>query len=179
MSDIIRNIIRFGLFILIQVYVLNKIPFLHQFIRPYIYFLFILWLPFSIPRVTLLVIGFFTGLILDYYANTPGLHAAACTLIAYIRPFLISILTPKESPNEQSYREPSPKALGWTPYLIYCLVLTVFHNGYVFLLQMLSFGGFLVFLGKIIASSAISMLLIVTTELLFQRKLSYRTNTAS
>ena len=47
MSDLVRNIIRFALFILIQVYVLNKIPHLHRFIIPYIYYLFMLWLPFQ------------------------------------------------------------------------------------------------------------------------------------
>ena len=41
MSDFVRNIIRFALFILVQVYVLNKIPHLHRFIIPYIYFLFL------------------------------------------------------------------------------------------------------------------------------------------
>ncbi len=48
MSDLLRNIIRFFVFILVQVYVLDKIPLLHRFIAPYIYFLFLLWLPFSI-----------------------------------------------------------------------------------------------------------------------------------
>lgn len=78
MSDFLRNIIRFIAFILIQVYVLDKIPHLHRFITPYIYYLFILWLPFSVSRMWLLVIGFFTGLILDYFMMTPGLHASLC-----------------------------------------------------------------------------------------------------
>jgi len=104
-SDLLRNIIRFAVFISIQVYVLNKVPHLHRFITPYLYFLFILWLPFSVSRQWLLVIGFFTGLALDYFTMTPGLHAAACLLIAYVRPFIINILTPKDS-TEFNYREP-------------------------------------------------------------------------
>ena len=82
MNDLVKNIARFAFFILVQVYVLNKIPHLHRFITPYIYYLFILWLPFSVSRQWLLVIGFLTGLSLDYFTMTPGLHAAACTLIA-------------------------------------------------------------------------------------------------
>jgi hypothetical protein len=177
LSDLVKNIIRLILFLTVQVFVLNKIPFLHQFVVPYLYFLFILWLPFSISRFGLLVIGFFTGLLLDYFTWTPGLHTAACVLIAYIRPFIINLLIPKDT-EEFNYREPSPRALGWAPYTVYALLLTLFHHTYLTLLQWLQFGTFLQFLIKVVATTAISMLLILTTELLFPRKIKYRTNTA-
>ncbi len=177
MKDALRNILRFAVFILLQVYLLNKIPHLHRFITPYLYYLFILWLPFSISRQWLLVAGFLTGLTLDYFTMTPGLHAAACTLIAYVRPFVINILTPKDS-SEFNYREPSPKAMQWTPYAVYVFILTLLHHGYMVLLEWLSFGTFLDFIIKVIATSGISMLLILTIELVFPRKLRFRTNTA-
>ena len=177
MSDLLRTLMRFFLFIMVQVYVLDKIPHLHQFITPYIYFLFLLWLPFGISRIGLLITGFITGMVLDFFTMTPGLHAAACVLVAYGRPFVINILTPKDS-SEFNYREPSPKSLGWTPYLVYIFVLTLLHHGYLTLLEWLSFGTFLQFLIKIVATTAISMLLIITTELLFPRRMKFRTNTA-
>ena len=177
MSDLLRNILRFAVFILIHVLLLNKIPHLHRFITPYIYFLFLLWLPFSVSRQWLLIIGFLTGLTLDYFTMTPGLHTAACLLIAYVRPFLISVLMPKDS-SDFNYREPSPKAMLWTPYLVYVFVLTLLHHGYMVFLQWLSFGSFLDFIIKVIATTAISMLLIITVELLFPRKMKFRTNTS-
>jgi hypothetical protein len=177
MSDLLKNTIRFVIFILVQWFVLSKVPPLHRFIVPYIYYLFILWLPFATPRFWLLAIGFLTGLSLDYFEQTPGLHAAACVLIAYIRPFIINLLLPKDT-AEFTYREPSPRTLGWTPYAVYVLILTLFHHGYLFFLEWLSFGSFLIFLIKLVASTGISLLLILTTELLFTRKLRYRTNTA-
>ncbi len=177
MSDLVKNTLRFILFLGVQIFVLNKIPFLHQFIVPYLYFLFILWLPFSISRLGLLVIAFFTGLCLDYFTLQPGLHTAACVLIAYLRPFIITLLIPKDT-AEFNYREPSPRALGWVPYGVYAFVLTLVHHTYLTLLQWLQFGTFLQFLLKVVATTGISMLLILTTELLFPRKLKYRTNTA-
>jgi hypothetical protein len=176
-SDLVRNIIRFALFMLVQVYVLNKIPALHQFIIPYLYFLFLIWLPFSVSRIGLLVIGFLTGMVLDWFSNTPGLHAAACVLLAYARPFVINVLTPKDA-SEFNYREPSPKAMGWTPYLVYVLVLTLLHHSYLVFLEWLSFGSFFHFLIKIVTTTAISMLLIITTEFLVPRRMKFRTNTA-
>jgi cell shape-determining protein MreD len=176
-SDLVKNIFRLAIFILVQVYVLNKIPHLHRLVVPYLYFLFILWLPFSTPRLSLLFIGFVTGLSLDYFKGTPGLHAAACTLIAYIRPFIIIILSPKEV-TEFNYHEPSPRGMGWMPYMVYAFILTLVHHSYLTMLEWLQVGSFVDFLLKVIATTAISMLLILTVELLFPRRLKYRTNVA-
>jgi hypothetical protein len=176
-SNFLKQFFRIAIFILIQVHVLNKIPPLHRFIIPSLYYLPLLWLPFSVSRIGLLIIGFLTGLTLDYFMNTPGLHAAACLLVAYVRPFVINILTPKDS-SEFNYREPSPKAIQWTPYAIYVFVLTLLHHGYMLFLELLDFGSFLDFIIKVIATTGISMLLIFTVELLFPRNLKFRTNTA-
>jgi hypothetical protein len=161
----------------VQVFVLNKIPHLHRFIVPYLYFLFILWLPFTTPRLWLLFIGFVTGLALDYFKMTPGLHAAACVLIAFVRPFIINLLITKEA-TEITFHEPSPVGLGWAPYLLYAFALTFLHHIYLTFLQWLQFGSFLDFLIKTLSTTAISMLLIITVELLFPRRQKYRTNTA-
>ncbi|MBC6490932.1 rod shape-determining protein MreD [Flavihumibacter stibioxidans] len=177
MSNLVRNTIRFILFILVQVYILHKIPPLHRFIVPYLYFLYILWLPFSMSRGWLMVVSFFFGLSLDYFLVTPGLHAAACVLIAYVRPFLVNLLIRQEG-AEQSYGAPSINSMGWAPYFIFVLVLTLLHHGYLVFLEWMQFGNFWYFLGKVAASSAISLFLVLITELLFNRKEKYRTNAA-
>ena len=177
MSSLVKNIIRFILFILLQAFVLDKIPPLHQFVKPYLYFLFILWLPFNLSRISLMVVAFMFGLAMDYFSGTPGLHAAPCVLIAYIRPFLLNVLLPQEK-TEFSYAEPSIKSLGFAPYSVYVLILTFLHHAYLVLIEWIQFGDFVFFIGKVTATTAISMLLIYLTELLFQRKARYRTNAA-
>jgi rod shape-determining protein MreD len=177
LSDLVRNIFRLVLFILVQVFFLNKVPHLHRFIVPYLYFLFILWLPFTTPRTLLLFIGFLTGLALDYFKMTPGLHTAACVLIAYVRPYIINLLITKEA-TEITFHEPSPSGLGWGAYMVYAFVLTFLHHLYLTLLEWLQFGTFLDFLAKTGATTGISMLLIIIVELLFPRRQKYRTNTA-
>jgi hypothetical protein len=177
MSLLVKNIIRFILFILVQVYVLSQIPPLHQFITPYLYFLFILWLPFTISRFGLLLVSFLLGITLDYFLSTPGLHAAPCVLIAYLRPFLINILISQEG-AELNYAEPSMKSMGFAPYSLYVLVFTFIHHFYLVLIEWLQFGNFLYFLGKVTATTGVSLLLIFVTEMLFFRKQKFRTNTA-
>lgn len=177
MSDFLKNIIRFILFIVFQVFILNEVPPLHQFIVPYIYFLFILWLPFNINRFLLLVVAFAFGMSLDYFAGTAGLHAAPCVLIAYLRPFLLNLLIPQDT-TENSYLEPSIKSMGWAPYSLYIGILTFIHHFFLVLLEWLQFGNFVYFLGKVAATTAISLLLIFITEMLFFRKAKFRTNAA-
>jgi cell shape-determining protein MreD len=172
-SDLVRNILRLLVFVLVQVYVLNKIPHLHRYIVPYLYFLFVIWLPFSLSRMGLMLTGFAAGLLLDYFTNTPGLHAAACVLIAYVRPFLISILIPKDT-TEFNFREPSPRGMGWAPYAVFVVVLTFLHHSYMLLLEFLHFGSFIDFILRVLKYTAISLLLIFTTELLFPRKVRER-----
>ena len=175
MSSLLKNIIRFVLFILFQEYILNEIPPLHQFVVPYIYFLFILWLPFSINRFWLLVISFLFGLALDSFTGTYGLHAAPCVLIAYVRPFLLNLLIPQET-TEQSYVEPGSKSMGWAPYALYAGIMSFIHHFYLVLIEWLQFGNFIYFLGKVAGTTAISLLMILIAEMLFNRTGRYRTS---
>ncbi|MDP4150987.1 MAG: rod shape-determining protein MreD [Bacteroidota bacterium] len=176
MSELLKNSIRFVLFILVQVFILFKMPPLHRFITPYLYYLFVLWLPFSLSRSSLTFISFVFGLSLDFFSKTPGLHAAACTLIAYVRPFIIGLLISQEG-ADKNYISPSMVSMGWAPYATYVLVLTLLHHIYLVFLEWMSFGSFIYFAGKVIASTAVSLLLVLLTELLFYRKQKFRTNT--
>jgi rod shape-determining protein MreD len=176
MSTLLKNIIRFALFILVQVFVLHHVPPLHRFITPYLYFLFIIWLPFNTGRGLLMLIAFIFGLTLDYFLDCPGLHAAACVLVAYVRPFLINMLIRQEG-DEQNYASPSITSMGWAPYFTMVFILTLLHNGYLVFLEWMQLGSFWFFLGKVVATTGVSMLLILITELLFFRKERFRTNT--
>src|SRR6478609_2418959 len=177
MSTLLKNIIRFILFILVQAYVLDKVPPLHEYVKPILYFLFILWLPFAINRGLLMIIAFVFGLCMDYFTGTPGMHAIPCVMIAYLRPFLLNILLSQEK-TEVSYAEPSIKSLGWAPYSVYIVVLTFIHHACLVLIEWVQFGDFVFFIGKVAASTAVSILLIFITEMLFPRKARFRTNAA-
>ena len=176
MSNLVKNIVRFCLFILVQVYVLNNVPPLHHLVTPYIYFLFILWLPFKMGRKSVMILAFLLGFVLDCFTKTYGLHAAPCVLIAYFRPFLINVLISQEG-AESNYNEPSIKSMGFTPYFTYIAILTLSHHSLLFFLQALQTGGYFYFSIKTVLSTAISLLLIFLVELLFIRKQRFRTNT--
>ena len=176
MRNFIKYTGRMVIFILAQVYVLNQIPTLHAYITPSIYFLFIIWLPFTISRGTLLLVSFITGLLLDFFMKTPGLHAAPCVLIGYLRPFFINVLMPQQG-AEFNYREPSALSLGALQYMIYVAILTFFHHLYLFTLEAFQFGDIIYLLTKTAGSLVISLLMILVVELIFVRKQKFITNT--
>ncbi|MEN9702320.1 MAG: hypothetical protein RIR55_1662 [Bacteroidota bacterium] len=169
MNNILKNSIRFVLFLLIQIIILNEVPPLHQFITPYLYFTFLLWLPFGTNRLTLTILGFILGYSLDVFTNTPGLHAAAATLVGYVRPTILNLLLAQET-SEEVNKEPSVGTMGWGPFLIYVFLLTFIHHFYLVLLEWLQFGNFTYFIGKVIATSLMSVLLILLVELVMNRR---------
>jgi len=176
MSNLVKNIVRFCLFIFVQVFVLDQITPLHHLVSPYLYFLFILWLPFKMGRRTQMLLAFALGFTLDCFTKTYGLHAAPCVLIAYLRPFLINLLISQEG-AESNYNEPSIKSMGFTPYFTYLTILTFIHHTLLFFLQALQTGGYLYFILKSLFSTVLSLGLILLVELLFVRKQRFRTNT--
>ena len=169
MNVVIRNIIRIAFVLFFQVFIVTKIPPLHQFIVPYFYFILILWLPFRITRINLLFLGFTIGMVVDWFFKTPGLHAAASLLIAYFRPYVVNLLLPKEA-TEWGNEEPNSKTMGSVPYVIYIIILTLLHHSYLIFLEWLQFGSFLFFIGKLLATGMVSLLLIMIADLFFNKK---------
>ncbi|HVB03817.1 MAG TPA: rod shape-determining protein MreD [Chitinophagaceae bacterium] len=168
MSILLKNILRFILLILVQVFVLNRIL-LYQLVNPYIYLMFILIMPFRISRPLLILSALALGLCMDGFMNTMGMHAAACVIIAYLRPFVINILAPPGG-FEYTQRSPSISTMGVAQFTVYTLILVVIHHMVYFSLELFGFGGIFYLLLKILVSSAVSIGLILLTSMLFYSK---------
>src|SRR5664280_2081310 len=95
----INSILRFGLIfillILLQVLLFNNIQF-SGYVNPYVYIMFILLLPIDIPSWLLLILSFVTGLIIDFFSGSPGMHTSATVLVAFIRPYILRIVSPSD-----------------------------------------------------------------------------------
>ena len=163
-----KHIIRFFILMFVQVFMLNSIPPLHQFIVPYLYFAFLLWLPYRIGRAALMLLGFLLGVSADIFFKTPGLHAAVCVWITYLRPFVIRLLMPKES-TDWGQEEPNRKTMGAATYTTYLVMMTLLHHSSLIFLEWMQFGSFFYFIGKLLATSLVSLLLMTIADLLLSR----------
>jgi rod shape-determining protein MreD len=166
----IRQVSRYGfqflVLVLLQVFILNHIQ-LGGYVNPYLYILFILILPINTPKWLLLVLGFVLGLTIDLFTHTPGMNSSATVLIAFIRPYVLEIIAPREGYEKDS--SPRVKLYGFTWFLRYTVILVLVHHFVLFYIEVFRFTDFFYTLGRVILSTAFSTILIVTSQYLIYR----------
>ena len=166
-NEILRNIIRFLALILVQVLIIKNIE-LGRFINPFIYVLFIIVLPFETPKWLLLFSAFVLGITVDMFYNTAGMHAAAAVLMAYIRPAVLKLFSPRD--GYEFGTQPTIQYLGVPWFLSYSGILILFHHLVLFYIEAFRFSEFFSTFFRVIISSVFTLLLVVVSQYLFQRK---------
>ncbi|MGC9331940.1 MAG: rod shape-determining protein MreD [Bacteroidales bacterium] len=111
--------------ILLQVFIFNEMQ-LGRYFNPSFYLLFLLLLPFESPKWLLLITGFVLGIIIDAYANTPGINAAATVFAAFIRPEILNLFSPRDGFEPGTF--PRISYYGFTWFLKYTLVIVVIQQ---------------------------------------------------
>lgn len=154
--------------VFIQVFLLKNIT-VYNLATPYLYILFILLLPFEIPNILLFALAFITGLTIDSFYDTPGLHAAACTVLALVRILFISITVQKDGFDNEP--EPTLSIMGLRWFFTYAVVLTLFHHFFLFLFEAFNFSELQYTLGRLLMSSVFTIfLMLISGFLFFKRK---------
>ena len=153
--------------VFIQVFLLKNIS-LYNLSTPYLYILFILLLPFETPNVLLFALAFIIGLTIDAFYDTPGLNAAACVLLAFVRIIFINLTVQKDGFDNEP--EPTLSIMGFRWFFTYALVLTLFHHFFLFNIEVFSFSGFQYTLSRFLLSSVFTVFLILMSGLLFFRR---------
>ena len=77
--------------VLLQVLVLNHMH-INGYATPFFFIYFILKYNSGVSRNVLMIWAFLLGLTVDILGNTPGMNAAAATVLAFISPFFRYIL---------------------------------------------------------------------------------------
>lgn len=162
MVKIINRVLWFTGLFLLQVLILNRI---HWFgvATPFLYLYFILTLDHNMSRSQLMLWAFFLGLAIDIFSNTFGVHAAASTFIAFVRPSILRLFFIRE---ENEIYEPGFRAMGRSVFFYYTLVCSLLHHTVVFLLEFFSFSHVGLMLLHIGASTLLTTLMIMTVELI-------------
>lgn len=164
---ILTNLVRFLMLVLLQVLLLKNIT-LYNLATPYLYILFILLLPFETPNILLFALSFILGLTIDAFYDTPGLHAAACTLLAMVRVLFISITVQKDGFDNEP--EPTLSIMGFRWFFTYALILTLFHHFFLFNLEVFRISEIDYTLSRFLLSSVFTVFLMLVSGLLFFRK---------
>lgn len=162
----LKHIVRFVILLLLQVVILNEVN-LNGYVDPYLYVLFILLLPFETPRWLLIVLGFFTGGMVDILSNSGGIHAAATTFMAFARPGVIRLISKKLEFETSS--EPCITDMGAKWFYLYALYLILLHHAVLFIVEILRFEQPIELLYRIAFSSLTTLLLVLVSQYLFPK----------
>lgn len=130
---------RFVIVIVLQIFVCGAID-LFGFVSPALYLLALLLLPLELPKIVQYLIGFATGLLIDMFAHTLGVNAAACTVVMFLRPYLVRLLNGRNSVEGVDRPVPGVKDFKWI--LIFIVVMSFVHQFLVVMLETASFHNF-------------------------------------
>lgn len=153
--------LQFIVFVLFQVLILNNIQ-LGGTINPYLYILFILWLPIEWNKALVLGISFLLGLSIDVFTDTMGMHASACVFLGFVRPHLLNVLAPRD--GYELNVSPTAGGLGWSWFLQYAIICVFLHHSFLFFVEVFRFSEFFDTLGRALASNIFSLVMIILVQ---------------
>jgi hypothetical protein len=124
-KEIIRGVFIWLFYVLLHVFVARYLV-LFDYAFCFLYVGAILFMPHDTNQMVLLGIAFATGLIIDSFGNTLGVHTAATVLLAYIRPFVI-----RNQPDQiltEARTRISLQNLGLVNFIKYVALLIFIHH---------------------------------------------------
>ncbi len=157
-------VLSFVFLLLFQILIVNNVS-LWGMVIPMIYILFILILPFQMPRWLVVFLGFFMGFTVDIFTGILGLHAAALGLMAFLRMPIINII-PSHITFEEHLR-PILWDMRFAWYFQYVLYLTLIHHIAYFYLEVMSLHNFMLILGITLLNVVFTVLLIFLFQIIF------------
>ncbi len=131
---------RFISLLLVQGLIFKQIQFANEpwyYLHIFVYPLFTLLLPVKLQNSVVLVLSFVMGLLVDWFYDSPGVHAAAMVFTAYLRPLILGILEPYEGYNMNEIPGLKRMGLGW--FASYVSILMIIHLFFYFSVEAFSF----------------------------------------
>ncbi len=164
MITVVSNLIRFVVLIALQVLLLDHMDLANGWVVPYLYVLFIMMLPFEMPTWSVLLLGFATGATMDFFSSTPGMHAGACTVMAFARTGVLRLLEPRD--GYEFGVAPTAQAMGAVWFLTYSALLVPIHHLWLFFTEVFRFDRFPETLGRALLSALLTITLIMLVQLI-------------
>lgn len=164
MNNVMSNLIRFVIFLTLQVLVFNNIKFL-GYINPQVYILALLLLPLDMKKWIQYIIAFLTGFIIDMFFQTFGIHAIASLLIIFIRPHFVFLLNGFKTTDGIFKPLPGIKDLKWIA--LYVGTLAFIHQLTVTMIETFNMKEFFYIIWITLVNTFFTTIIIICIEYLF------------
>ena len=169
MNSIISNILRFLILLIVQIVICQHVC-LFGYMTPALFLLALFLLPLELPLSLQYLIGFATGFVVDAFAHTLGVSTFACTLMMFLRPFIVRFLNGANINRFENIDRPIPGVKDFRWILLYTLILTAVYQVVSVLLETMSFKNFVHTLLVIIGNTVLSVFVILCVEYIFYNK---------
>ena len=140
----------------------------YGFVNPYIYILFILLLPFETPKVVLLFLAMLLGLSVDMFTDTLGMHASASVFMAFIRPYILLTISPRDGYEPGTF--PRAYYYGFIWFFKYSLILILLHHLFLFTVETFSFINYYLVIWRTILSTVFTSIAVMISQFIIFRK---------
>jgi rod shape-determining protein MreD len=167
MKSLAKYSAAFIVLIVLQLLIFSNIEF-SGYVNPYVYVMFILILPFSIPSWFLLILAFFTGLVVDLFSGTLGVHAFATVMAGFVRPWILSLNITSEVNDPDMSPSLYRNSLRW--FLFYTVTVVFVHHLSLFLVEVFTFSNFFHTLLRVLLSTAVTTFFIMLFDLIRPRR---------
>ncbi len=167
-SDFFKYSLLLILLPFLQVSIFSNIDFM-GYINPYLYVIFVFVFPLNKDKTSLLISSFLLGLFLDFLTNDGGIHAFSLVFVAYIRLFVLQIITQKSDSDIENL---NIRKISYLNLLVWISILTFIHHFILFSFEQFSFKQFNSLLLKTFLTSIFSIVLIIFGLQLFMKKRS-------
>ncbi len=169
-ANIIGDVLKYVLIVLAQVLIFKDMVLFGQSFC-FFYILILLLVPKETNPILLLLLGFVTGLIVDSFYNTQGMHAMVSTFIMFIRPFMIQINTPSGGFDKGTKFNLRAKGLQW--FIIYAFPIIMIHHIILFNIEAANISYFWSAINKAFFSSLFTLSVVVIVQYVFIEKEKY------
>ncbi|HHS95309.1 MAG TPA: hypothetical protein ENJ45_01875 [Phaeodactylibacter sp.] len=167
-NTFVTNAIRFVALVLLQGLVLQHISLnteYDNYVHVIVFPLFIILLPLRTPHALVVSLGFFIGICVDFFYESPGVHASASVFIAFVRPMVLQVLSPSKGYDMNVSPTKAKYGISW--FLIYSGTMMFLYLFFYFSVEIFTF----YFIGEIalrtIFSFFLSMLFITIYTFIF------------
>jgi hypothetical protein len=133
----------------------------------FIYLAFLLSIPINTNRILAMFIGLLTGLVIDIFSDSLGIHTAACILLMHVRYYILQWSTPQGGYDSGAL--PSVPSMGLQWYVTYSLPLILVHQLSLFYIEAGGVGTFFFTLSKVLLSTLFTLFVIVLFQYLLGR----------
>lgn len=161
------SILWLALSIFLQMFLFNQLHLMGGVVLIYLYFL--IKLPVEIKVPVQILLGFLTGLLIDIFSNTIGMHALVCTFMMWVRIPIFHLFVLAEDFKAGS---PNMTKMGIGEFIKFVIIIVLLHSILLYTVESFSLFNIIPLVLKIFVTTLLTSAFTIGIEFATKKKIS-------